>query len=551
MSGDIRTGTPFPGGGLDSPGSRSHALQPLSIDDLRHPTEASRFALALVASAVALAVAVFVLVSLGRATLLWVALLVILIILGTIWILLQVGRVSMLADAVKVSADTLPEVQEILDAVAKRLDYRRRIDMFVVNKMDPPVTLASLFGVRVLLAEGGALGDLADDGDRRRLMFLLATYVGALRARHTRWGPFLLALDVTGLTKVVYPFVLPWFRATVYTGDRIAYACLGDLDVSLQAVYKTLVGKDVASHVRAPGFASQALVVRRRTLLRLSQLQRAVPHATNRYLDLLAFASGRSEEAAETVRNITASSPSGVENILNRLRRRHPSVAAIPLAALLAGTLVLAGLIAGLQFRNSPVAVAIDNVWTELNSSPSPTTDASSLPTVMPTSEPASPTYISPSPTYSTPMPYSPSPTESASSVQTLLEMVPADVVNYCSESGTGSKGELASLICETNTTNRPNRVTYTLFNGNASLESAFDDYVGVAENGSCTKDWNVRTTWSYDGRKRGPLACYKAKGGQSVIVWADKPNNLLILAESSTLTNKEFIAWFEDQPVF
>jgi hypothetical protein len=171
----------------------------LRIDDLRHPTEASRFALALLASTAALGVAVFVLVSSGRTTWLLVLLLLIAITIGAVWLLLQVGRVRLLGHAVKVSADTLPEVQEVLDAVTGRLDYRRRVDVFVVNQMSPPVTLTSLFGVHVLLAEGGALGDLSDDDDRQRLMFLLATYVGALKARHTRWGPLLLALDLSGL----------------------------------------------------------------------------------------------------------------------------------------------------------------------------------------------------------------------------------------------------------------------------------------------------------------------------------------------------------------
>ena len=542
----IDAGVPIPDGRRDSGDLRgSHAMQTLRIDDLRHPTEASRFALALLASTAALAVAIFVLVSLGRATLLWVTLLVILIIIGTIWFLLQLRRVSMLADAVKVSAETLPEVQEILDAVQERLNYRRRIDMFVVNRMDPPVRLESLFGVHVLLAEGGALGDLSDDADRRRLMFLLATYVGALKARHTRWGPFLLALDMSGLGKVVYPFVRPWFRATVYTGDRIAYACLGDLDVSLQAVYATLVGKDVAKHVRAQGLAGQALVVRRRALLRLAQLQRPVPHATNRYLDLLAFASSRSEQAAETVRSITAASPSGVEKVLNRLRGRRPSVAAIPITALAAGTLVVAGLLAGFQFQNSPVAIAVDNVWTELTSSPSPTE---------PSPSPTEPTP-SPGPSDSTSTPNSPSPTQSPTSptnaLNTLVSMVPADVLDYCDETATYRDGELAAVTCETETTDRPDWVNYALFDGDASLQSAFDEMTGGSlSSGNCAEDWDVQGTWTHKGRERGALACYASQGGVPAVIWADEPNDLLVVARSPGMSQKDLYAWWLDQPV-
>jgi hypothetical protein len=539
--GPIPSGPPAPGG------PQSHSMPGLRVDDLRHPTEASRFALALLASTAVLAVAVFVLISLGRVTWLLLLLLVVAVLIGVVWLSIQLWRVRLLADGVKVSAATLPEVQEVLDAVTGRLGYRRRVDVFVVDKIRnvlaadaPPITLTSLFGVHVIVAEGSALGDLSDDQDRQRLMFILATYVGALKARHSRWGPYLLALDLSGLGKVVFPFVWPWFRATVYTGDRIAYACLEDLDVSLQAVYRTLVGKEVAGHLRAPGLAGQALAVRRTALLRLLQLMRPVPHATNRYLELLAFASSRSEEADAAVRSIIFSSPPGVEDTLVRLRRRRPSVAAIPLAAFLSGSLLLVGLVAGLQARNSSIALFIDEMWSAFTGNTSPSPDVSPSQTPAP--------YPSPSDTW-TPSPPSPSPTptETASSaLTTLWSLVPADVSPDCAASVTSHVGELAALTCQISAAGSPEMVSYFLFDGNSSLQSAFDSLVGDLPRGDC-ETWNAQTTWSQKETTRGPLACYNSQAGETSVLWADKPTDLLVLAHDPVMAPGDLMAWWRD----
>jgi hypothetical protein len=41
-------------------------------------------------------------------------------------------------------------------------------------------------------------------------------------------------------------------RATVYTGDQIAYSCCHDFQVSLAAVYRLLVGRELSSSPQRP-----------------------------------------------------------------------------------------------------------------------------------------------------------------------------------------------------------------------------------------------------------------------------------------------------------
>jgi hypothetical protein len=326
----------------------------LDVGALRHPTESSRFALALLGCTAVVSLVVFGLVASGAVKEMLVALLVVVGLFVLIWLSVQLWRIRLLADGVKVDVATLPEVQQVVDFVRHRLAYDRRLEIFVVDKVSrvmaadaPPITLTSYFGVRVIVAEGAALGDLSNERERQQLVFVLATYIGALKARHTRWSPYLMALEMLGLGKLVSPLVSPWYRATVYTGDRIAYACCGDLGVSLEAVYRTLVGKEVAPHLRDVGLVAQALAVRRKVVLRLAQLLRRSPHATSRYLDLLSFVAEREPDAYRDFRELLGPSPGAVDQVIATLQNRRRLAAAAPVSVVLALLMLLVSAAAG------------------------------------------------------------------------------------------------------------------------------------------------------------------------------------------------------------
>src|SRR6476660_5169519 len=137
--------------------------------------------------------------------------------------------------------------------------------------------------------------------------------------------PMFPAFRMTGLTVFVFPFMYPYCRAKVYSGGRIAYACCRDLDVSLHAVYRALVGKEIASHLRADGLTGQALSVRHRMQLRrFAQLLRPTPYATNRYLSLLLFVRYRMSDAFEAHRSALGAAGQQAEPLLAALRRRRP-----------------------------------------------------------------------------------------------------------------------------------------------------------------------------------------------------------------------------------
>lgn len=501
------------------------AFAAVDVDALRHPTENSRFAIALVAASAVVSGAVLVLLSLGRASQILLALLAIGFAFLVLWFSLQLWRVRLLADGVQVSSASLPEVQEVMDVVRARLQYERRVDVFVVDKVSrvlkpdaAPITLTTFFGVRVIVCEGGALGDLKNERQREQLVFLLATCVGALKARHTRWSPYLLALELSGLPKLVFLFIYPWYRATTYTGDRIAYACCGDLDVSLEAVYRVLVGKETAPHLRAAGLVQQALVVRRKFILRLSQLLRRVPHATNRYLDLLSFAASHDAAVFDTFRTSLGEAPGEVDGVFARLRQRRPSTVAVPLGTLLAALLLLVGVTAGLKLSGNGVG-----------------------PTPGPTFSPIPSDSTSPSPTVSP---------QALTPAQILLSRLPADVRDTCTQSTpTQGSRQAAVLDCSGSAAAGPVTVAYYAYTTTDGMQADFDAAAGDLPEARCSTG-SGRGTWSRGGTERGPLACYTTQAGESAVLWGDSKLAILAYAHDPGLRVDEVFAWWKDHPI-
>ena len=262
---------------------------PLEMERLRYPAEPSRLAMAVVCVACALVVFVVWLAVSNFALLVFGG--IGLVIAGfSIWALWQFSRVHLLGDAVLVNSQTFPEVQSAVDEIRATLQYDRRVDIFVIPNLSPRIQLRSYFGIRALLIEGGAIADMTSPASRPQLLFLLGTYFGAFKAKHDRSAIVELVLDSAGIRTILAPFVAPWLRTTVYTGDQIAYACSRDFGASLSAVYRVLVGRELTPQLAASGLILQAERVSKSSVLRMAETLRPEPHATNRFLNLVRFA---------------------------------------------------------------------------------------------------------------------------------------------------------------------------------------------------------------------------------------------------------------------
>ena len=324
------------------------ALPPLDIRALLHPAEHSRLMIALSAAAIVFGVAAMAVYAFSG----WQELAVyagVLALAGfLLWFFLQVYRSRLLGGAVRVSETTLPELQAVFDEVRARLDYRKHVDVYVKDKVDGGSLMTSYLGTRLIEIEGGLVADLLADGHQAELTYLIGRHIGQLKARHQRLTPIFIAISAIDSVKFLQPFLAPYLRATAKSGDQIGAACCGDIGATAATMNRLLAGKELGPQLVINGVLDQAAVVRRRWLPRLAQLFMSLPHATNRYLNLLAFFARvapdeinawRATLDRDTARRLNAALDSSPNR---RPPRRHPSVLATLLALLVTGGVLAA-----------------------------------------------------------------------------------------------------------------------------------------------------------------------------------------------------------------
>ena len=275
---------------------------PASIRPLLHPTERSRLIIAAVGVALGLLVAVLALIGAGNANFLVQVVGSLALATVLIWFTQQIRRARLLGRSVKVGPDTMPELQALLDEVRATLQYDRRVDVYVVDKESKPISMSSYLGTRIIVIEGGLVAELLAPERRPQLVFLIGRSIGALKAKHARLDLFVALLQAINAVRYMTPLLLPWYRATTYSGDQIGMVCCGDLAAALEATRRLLVGKELASDLGAGAVLPQAHLVQRRLLPRFAQLFSAEPHNTNRYANLLCFGRYHDPESWERVR---------------------------------------------------------------------------------------------------------------------------------------------------------------------------------------------------------------------------------------------------------
>ena len=310
------------------------ALARAEIRPLLHPTESSRLALALVATIVAVVVLLAVSLAANNAGFLGELLLSLAGIVVTLWFGQQLLRARLLGRSVKVGVDTMPELKALLDDVATTLDYHKRIDVYVIDKGHEPISLSSYLGTRIILIEGGLVAELLKPGRAAQLTFLIGRSIGGLRAKHQRLALLVLVLRAVDVLKYMSPFLRPWYRSTVYSGDQIGMACCSDLDAALEATRRLLVGKELALEL-SPGIVlPQACLVQRSLLPRLVQPFAVEPHVTNRYANLICFARYHDPALWERLRgSLSADYVQALERLWQRSPYRKRVVVSKPSAS--------------------------------------------------------------------------------------------------------------------------------------------------------------------------------------------------------------------------
>jgi uncharacterized protein YegL len=361
--------------------ARPTGTGPVDLQAARHPTERSRLVLAQAASIISLGIVVVVVVAAYKANLIVVVLPVLLALL-LLDVAIRVYRARLLGGSILVTRDSLPSLHADLEAVRHLLDYHEKADVYVAATVSGNASTTRFLGTRVILLEGGFADDLVDNGNSAMRRFVLASMLGALK---TKSGQLELAqqlMTITNVLKFTKPFLLPYYRAAQYTGDRIGLQVAGDLQAALQVISRMLAGNATAPTIGIDGLIEQAEQVRTRTLPRLAQLTSDQPHLINRYVSLLAYAKTAVPDQFRQFRDTLTHDTQALLDHLTRPFEQETSAAAglanaAPLILVVSGALVAAAVIAVLLMGSIHLGPATSPI-------PLPTPNFS-LPTGLPT----------------------------------------------------------------------------------------------------------------------------------------------------------------------
>lgn len=344
-TGDDVPATPPPGVG--SPGR----IGPIDLTAARQVTERSRLVLAESASIISMGVALIIVIGSYKIGYLLTIMLPLLVALFGIGIAIRVYRARLLGSAVLVTRDSLPSLHADLEAVRDRLDYHAPADVYVAATVEGKASVTRFLGTRVILLEGGFANDLVTDGNSAMRRFVLASMLGKLKTRSERleWAQRLM--ELTDVVKFSKPFLLPYYRATQYTGDRIGLEVTSDLGAALEVIDRMLAGKDTARTIGVRGLVAQAEIVQTRRLTRLAQLTGEQPHLINRYVSLLAYARTTVPDQFRDFRDALApDTQARLDHLMQPFATENPTAASVanagPLIVAISGALVLAGVIA-------------------------------------------------------------------------------------------------------------------------------------------------------------------------------------------------------------
>ncbi|GGI45812.1 hypothetical protein BCL57_001548 [Agromyces flavus] len=502
--------------------NRHPSRAPLEMARLRYPAEPSRLAMAVVSVASALVVFVAWL-AVSDLSLLFAGGIALVVGGFFIWVAWQFGRVHLLGDAILVSAETFPEVQNAVDEVRAALQYDRRVDIFVIPNLSPRIQLKSYFGIRALLIEGGAIADMTTPASRSQLLFLLGTYFGAFKAKHDRSAVVELTLDSAGIRRLLAPFVAPWLRTTVYTGDQIAYACSGDFGASISAVHRVLVGRELSPQLAAAGLILQADRVSKSWVLRVAEMLRPEPHATNRFLNLVRFAQQVDPESVLAFRATLSPEINGkLDEALERMSRagrRNAGVALVTVGVIVLSAMLLfvplRAVVGGSQADGDPVPIE---------------TAVPETPAV-----PEDPEPVAPEPT----------------AAQVLAATVPATVGETCTDltppAPELSDGLLAAIECDGPADPGVDVIQlYAYDSHNSVLSAGATATVGLSESSCVDQGWNLWTDGN--GDIGGVLGCYYSEDGATVAAWTNYASDVLVVAwdENVEMSVDDIYVWWQ-----
>lgn len=208
------------------------------------------------------------------------------------WFSLSIAKMSLIGNSIRVSSNNFPEIFEIYKEVKEELSYEKEIQIYIVNDGDVNALLAKFFRTKFIVLNSGLVSNMIENKESlNQMKWIIARFIGALQAKHFKTTILRLVFDSIEKIKIFNFFLLPYERATQYTGDNIGMLVSKDVRQTFHAFNKFMIGNELSNEIKFEGIFEQGNVIYFNDLF--SFLARAFsshPHLVNRYLNMLAYA---------------------------------------------------------------------------------------------------------------------------------------------------------------------------------------------------------------------------------------------------------------------
>ena len=205
----------------------------------------------------------------------------------SLWLSGRIFFANFLGNSILVTPVNYPRMHDIAEEMKTVLNYRKPVYIFVYQEGFFNAFMRKFFFRRAIFLNSDVLNTGVSDDEVR---WLIGRFVGYWYARR-RFGLFGWLIRVAERFLIFNFFILPYERAMVYTGDRLALAAInGDISSSVAAMQKLLVGRQLGYSVNPEGMVEQHRLVKGSIFAFLARITSYFPHMTARYVDLIAFA---------------------------------------------------------------------------------------------------------------------------------------------------------------------------------------------------------------------------------------------------------------------
>lgn len=265
--------------------SYSNSFSIKELESFAHPKESSRFLLAaLICIPIAIGFLFLTFASYG------VALLFVGTIIFMIWFGLSIMEANLKANSVKVSSHNFPFIQKIVDEVKSTLNYKKDVDVFIVEQGSVNALLGKFFNKKFIVLHSALVEEMRNDRQQLQLKWIVGRFIGALKIKQVRFDLLKVIIESIEEIKLFNLFILPYERATQYSGDNIGLIVCEDLPQAMIAFDKFMVGNKLADQINFVGVLDQSQETKGSFFSFLARLFSTHPHTVDRYLNLLAFA---------------------------------------------------------------------------------------------------------------------------------------------------------------------------------------------------------------------------------------------------------------------